>query len=822
MESAASATTSAQARRTNPSRSKRGGPGVGTSDVDVMILESYKRKLETEPLIPADTPFFLTTNSASVPDDLTSIGDPAISINIVANDRYFDRPEVLKASRAQESIQTPEFWPISESSSVGGRFRPRGAEDEREETSDAAYEKRHKKFETFEKRQRLREKDKLKHEHYKLKERIEQLRSMDTSAFMALPFSFGIATEEVSVNAEVDVATDTAAQAQANGTAPLTEGERRKKAMLEHAIGLEKRYSYLLPPDRVRKTQGTHVEEEESDTERALQVGSSKNESIKFRLPARSSLSATPVSSPAATKPPRKGRGQGKQSASARAVPARVSSSVPPADQTPSASSPYIDVEMHTPEPRLLSPPPPSLPPTLPVELPEVPAAVASAPLPKAPVAVRQPNGRGRPRKNAQLLQNNMQTGAAVLEPAEKVEKADKVPLKKKLRMRPVQVQIADEGESEKAPSDDGHVEIQEVTVNEEEVQPDQQQQNEIPEVDGDTYMLSPDEVAPELRELFTRLEQTGVAGSPPPAEIEEAEIDELHHEQYASEGPPPEDSISAPPAKRQKKMSAKRRAQSSAHSMIQSASQSQIERTPSMPPIASAHIVVSQRRKKTMTPRGQQSATYISSITGQKVVTTSFLLLAAIRSESAKRNVEKRHNTSFGIPTPTFKESFDFEIPEWMHYPEDEEPMLPTSDLDPPHFQNSVDNVGQGQTEPSHPATEEPELPEPVSISMDRLPEEEIPISALREEPPSPGPSEPLQPVQTEVNSLQEAQVVPNEVISEPEDEQIANEPPQAEEEEEEEEEDEIRSPTEHESEPGVSIRVLSQPKDSDEELEW
>src|ERR1700735_1921502 len=57
------------------------------------------------------------------------------------------------------------------------------------DTSDAAYEKRHRKYETFEKRQRLREKEKLKHEQYKLKERMEQLRAMDGSAFLALPSS---------------------------------------------------------------------------------------------------------------------------------------------------------------------------------------------------------------------------------------------------------------------------------------------------------------------------------------------------------------------------------------------------------------------------------------------------------------------------------------------------------------------------------------------------------------------------------------------------------------------------------------------------------
>src|ERR1700760_4277666 len=58
------------------------------------------------------------------------------------------------------------------------------------DTSDAAYEKRHRKYETFEKRQRLREKEKLKHEQYKLKERIEQLRALEPSAFLHVADTF--------------------------------------------------------------------------------------------------------------------------------------------------------------------------------------------------------------------------------------------------------------------------------------------------------------------------------------------------------------------------------------------------------------------------------------------------------------------------------------------------------------------------------------------------------------------------------------------------------------------------------------------------------
>lgn len=88
-------------------------------------LTSISTTAENEPLIPAKTSFILTTNSKYASDDPGS----AITVNVVANDRYFDRPEVVKAFREQVIIQTPEFSSIGESSNVGGRFRPRAAED---------------------------------------------------------------------------------------------------------------------------------------------------------------------------------------------------------------------------------------------------------------------------------------------------------------------------------------------------------------------------------------------------------------------------------------------------------------------------------------------------------------------------------------------------------------------------------------------------------------------------------------------------------------------------------------------------------------------
>lgn len=117
------------------------------------------------------------------------------------------------------------------------------------DTSDAAYERRHRKYETFEKRQRFREKEKLKHEQYKLKERVEQLRIMDSSAFLALPASDFSPAPSVQVD-DVD-----AGIADMNGATAHNEGERRRKEMLDIAFALEARFRVLLPPDRVRKSQ---------------------------------------------------------------------------------------------------------------------------------------------------------------------------------------------------------------------------------------------------------------------------------------------------------------------------------------------------------------------------------------------------------------------------------------------------------------------------------------------------------------------------------------------------------------------------------------
>ena len=82
--------------------------------------------VEYDPLIPAETKLLLTTNPSTIANSLET---RELGMNIHANDRYFDRPEVVKAYREQLLIQTPEFSNISENPAAMGRLRPRNSED---------------------------------------------------------------------------------------------------------------------------------------------------------------------------------------------------------------------------------------------------------------------------------------------------------------------------------------------------------------------------------------------------------------------------------------------------------------------------------------------------------------------------------------------------------------------------------------------------------------------------------------------------------------------------------------------------------------------
>lgn len=157
------------------------------------------------------------------------------------------------------------------------------------DTSDAAYEKRHRKYETFEKRQRLREKEKLKHEQYKLKERIEQLRAMETSAFLSLPassFSEPPGLMHEGEYGETETGISDLPGAHVNGAAAYNEAERRRQEMLEVAETLEERYRVLLPPDR-KWAEKKEAERREKERLRRESAGSAEAEAEPSRAAER-------------------------------------------------------------------------------------------------------------------------------------------------------------------------------------------------------------------------------------------------------------------------------------------------------------------------------------------------------------------------------------------------------------------------------------------------------------------------------------------------------------------------------------------------------
>lgn len=83
---------------------------------------------ESEPLIPADTPFVLKTNGSlgEAAGELPLAGGSGFNAPIIEG--YFARPEVLKAYREQSMIETPEFTDVKDVA-LGSRLRQRPGED---------------------------------------------------------------------------------------------------------------------------------------------------------------------------------------------------------------------------------------------------------------------------------------------------------------------------------------------------------------------------------------------------------------------------------------------------------------------------------------------------------------------------------------------------------------------------------------------------------------------------------------------------------------------------------------------------------------------
>ena len=244
-----------------------------------------------------------------------------------------------------------------------------------------------------------------------MKERLDQLRAMDSAAFMALPASsFSPMPKEAVVDPE-EIAAASSPYTNLNGYFPNTEGERRRKEMLDVATMLEERYRVLLPPDRVRRapepvlsesasrTQVQSRDGDDSETDQMSAIG----EKLRLRLPARSSTSTTPAPSPAATTPtmkkPRPSTSSKQPSVirilqTAVTTPSPPSPTLPRAEASPLSPSPTIDMDIpSSPEPEELELTPSSPLPTAVTELPQTPISNEASTIEPSSLNVPLSNG---------------------------------------------------------------------------------------------------------------------------------------------------------------------------------------------------------------------------------------------------------------------------------------------------------------------------------------------------------------------------------------------------------------------------------------------
>ena len=85
------------------------------------LMSPFSGAGESEPLIPAHTPFILTTDTRLLASSSTNKFD----FNAHAEEFYFERPEVMEAIRAQRQVQTAEFRELKDEDHVTGRLRYR-------------------------------------------------------------------------------------------------------------------------------------------------------------------------------------------------------------------------------------------------------------------------------------------------------------------------------------------------------------------------------------------------------------------------------------------------------------------------------------------------------------------------------------------------------------------------------------------------------------------------------------------------------------------------------------------------------------------------
>lgn len=156
-----------------------------------------------------------------------------------------------------------------------------------EDTSDAHYIQLHRKHEAFERRQRLREKEKLQFERYKLRSRIDLLRNLSKPAWASIVATILARDEDGWESGRSKVG---------------KEGEEwLRERLLKEGEEVMKRYEELLPPENRKHKAGAGVNHHHHHHHH-LPTDGTPNSSIRFSSPSGStSASRVPSLTPEPT-----------------------------------------------------------------------------------------------------------------------------------------------------------------------------------------------------------------------------------------------------------------------------------------------------------------------------------------------------------------------------------------------------------------------------------------------------------------------------------------------------------------------------------------
>ncbi|WRT69825.1 uncharacterized protein IL334_006816 [Kwoniella shivajii] len=310
-------------RRVLPARIRRSaGGGEGIREVEEMIVDWLERFGEPSSTPPETVQIHLTSlplDHVNPPITQTTKVAPEIpTVTLTPNSKTNRKDDSENKLPKEDKIEVPEWIMVKpgeddqeearEELVFGGvglgkgkpilspvkRLRRGGigfGEELEEDTSDSYYIHLHRKYETFERRQRIREKEKLQHERYKMKSKIDLLKNMPKltwSTIISTILNRGSSEEWLKGKEKIKEKGD----------------EWLKRKLVKEGEEVLKRFEELLPPEQ-KKHKSSSSRNQPIDSKLSTSSRASQSPSLTpppIVLPARVAALRDPSSSSAKRK----------------------------------------------------------------------------------------------------------------------------------------------------------------------------------------------------------------------------------------------------------------------------------------------------------------------------------------------------------------------------------------------------------------------------------------------------------------------------------------------------------------------------------------